>query len=616
MVLNPKKKQESIPLVTKETPSINHGGTDSSSVDSSPEHHAPNSNPHASESHAHWESDHPLHRRAYTQILIFQSLISVAFLAVQENIVLYCTEVLFYVDGGAPKMIEVYAALVPCLPVFGGLLADIYAGRYKMIKIGAFTTLAGLLLLTFDIIPFENWFARSISIEAKRGIFIFGFTVMFLGFAGYGANVGPFAARQVEQAGEKAVRTLFHWFYWSTTLGLAIALPIADYVDRVINFGVGFAILTVSLVIGIVVLMCLGSDYVEVQPQRDALFRVFKIIYQGIRNRVISSQQEERETDSSRERPDGTLDYAKQEHGGSYCRLNVDQVKHLLKTLPAFHTVTIYAIVYYFMTIIYYEQFKRLNPYLGDIGESVHLPNVTFELYSTGVVLLFTPIFCYLYPWLEKKGVKVTPLRRIGVGVFFCLLSVLSACLVEVHRKVVMADGGTFPNPVGNTTYEASTLSCFTLVPQFTFGGLAQAFVRVAGLEFAYLEGPDNLKGFSTGLYILMSGVGSYILAKILILLINAMSYASPWYTSEINDGHMQYFFLVLVGVQLFDLIYLGLICRKYEYAHWRERAVREGAFPDVVPGNDPVTSGYAVVPDTSASDTDGSPARGAEGAA
>ena len=46
----------------------------------------------------------------------------------------------------------------------------------------------------------------------------------------------------------------------------------------------------------------------------------------------------------------------------------------------------------------------------------------------------------------------------------------------------------------------------------------------LAGLEFAYFEAQDSLKGFVMGLYILMSGVGSYILAKILVSIVNAAS--------------------------------------------------------------------------------------------
>ncbi len=56
-------------------------------------------------------------------------------------------------------------------------------------------------------------------------------------------------------------------FYWSTTFGLAVSLPIADYVERAFNFGVGFGILTILLIVGIVVLMSLRHDYVEIPPQ-------------------------------------------------------------------------------------------------------------------------------------------------------------------------------------------------------------------------------------------------------------------------------------------------------------------------------------------------------------
>ncbi|XP_033644420.1 solute carrier family 15 member 4-like [Asterias rubens] len=594
------KALENIPLVGSQFLTADHGGTGSS-----PE----NGRKGDYDDRAH-EPDHPLHRRAITHILFFETFISIAFLGVREAIVLYCINVLFYVDGGAPKMIDVYAAVVPCLPVFGGILADVLAGSFRMIKIGAFTTLAGVLLLTLDVVPFENWYARTISIQAKRGVFLVGFTAMFLGYGCYGANVGPFAARQVEQAGEKAVRTLFHWFYWSTTFGLAVSLPIADYVERAFNFGVGFGVLSALLIIGIIVLMSLRHDYVEIPPQRDALTNVVRIIFQSLKNRFSS-----KEVTDDKQKPKGTLDHSKQEFGGSFSRLKVDEVKHLLKTLPAFHTVTIYAVVYFFIIETYLEQYKRLNPYFGEIGNSGMMPNVFYPVYGSVVVLVLTPVLCYTYPWLQRKGFKITPLRRIGVGIFFSVLSVVSASLVEFRRKDVMSlDGGTFnlTDTVTGDVYRASTLHCGSQLPQFTFSGVAEAFIRVAGLEFAYLEGPDNLKGLSTGLYILMSGVGSYILARILVLIVNALSTASPWYVSEINDGHMEYFYLILAGVLLFDMLYLYLISRNYDYAHWRERAAQEGGYP----GNEAVTPGYSRVAETSSgSDADASPTRNIEGA-
>ncbi len=81
--------------------------------------------------------------RALIHILIFQALIFIVNHAVRENVVLYCTDVLLYREGSAPKMIEVYDAVSPALPVFGGLLADTLCRRYSVIVSGAFITLSG-----------------------------------------------------------------------------------------------------------------------------------------------------------------------------------------------------------------------------------------------------------------------------------------------------------------------------------------------------------------------------------------------------------------------------------------------------------------------------------------
>ena len=62
----------------------------------------------------------------------------------------------------------------------------------------------------------------------------------------------------------------------------------------------------------------------------------------------------------------------------------------------------------------YLEQYKRLNPYFGEIGNSGMMPNVFYPVYGSVVVLVLTPVLCYTYPWLQRKGFKITPLRRIG----------------------------------------------------------------------------------------------------------------------------------------------------------------------------------------------------------
>ena len=42
------------------------------------------------------------------------------------------------------------------------------------------------------------------------------------------------------------------------------------------------------------------------------------------------------------------------------------------------------------------------------------IPSITFGVYSQACILIFTPFLWWLYHILEKYGVRVTPLRRIG----------------------------------------------------------------------------------------------------------------------------------------------------------------------------------------------------------
>lgn len=47
----------------------------------------------------------------------------------------------------------------------------------------------------------------------------------------------------------------------------------------------------------------------------------------------------------------------------------------------------------------------------------------------------------------------------------------------------------------------------------------------------------------------------------------NFYNLADPWYPPEINDGHLNYYFLVLTGMSLANLIIFCLIEKGYEGA-------------------------------------------------
>ena len=92
---------------------------------------------------------------------------------------LYCTDVLLYREGGAPKMIEVYDAVSPALPVFGGLLADTLCRRYSVIVSGAFITLFGKYLFNvFSFVCFLLFFFFFVLCFCLVFLFVFPVTKM------------------------------------------------------------------------------------------------------------------------------------------------------------------------------------------------------------------------------------------------------------------------------------------------------------------------------------------------------------------------------------------------------------------------------------------------------
>ena len=59
----------------------------------------------------------------------------------------------------------------------------------------------------------------------------------------------------------------------------------------------------------------------------------------------------------------------------------------------------------------------------------------------------------------------------------------MCAGIVEAQRKRMMPTGEPIINEFANQSYNASELNALIQFPQLTFGGLAEALVRIAGTK-------------------------------------------------------------------------------------------------------------------------------------
>jgi len=112
--------------------------------------------------------------------------------------------------------------------------------------------------------------------------------------------------------------------------------------------------------------------------------------------------------------------------------------------------------------------------------------------------MLLVPLTTYgLYPWLERHGIRFTPLRRIGTGLVLTATSFIGVALIQ--RAL---EGGARP-------------SVLWQVGPYLVLTLGEILVSITGLEFAYTQAPLRMKGTIMSLWLLTTFAGNFVVVLV-----------------------------------------------------------------------------------------------------
>ncbi len=112
------------------------------------------------------------------------------------------------------------------------------------------------------------------------------------------------------------------------------------------------------------------------------------------------------------------------------------------------------------------------------------------------LVLVLIPLFsAWLYPWLERRGLRVTPLRKMGAGMFLATLSFAASAVLQE-----LIDAGGRPHAL------------WQVVP-YLFLTASEVLVSVTALEFAYTQAPASMKSAIMSLWYVTIAAGSLLTA-------------------------------------------------------------------------------------------------------
>jgi POT family proton-dependent oligopeptide transporter len=114
------------------------------------------------------------------------------------------------------------------------------------------------------------------------------------------------------------------------------------------------------------------------------------------------------------------------------------------------------------------------------------------------MVMVLIPLTNLLvFPWLEKRGWSPTPLRRMTAGMFIAGISYAMVGTIQV-----VLDGGT-------------QLSVLWQTGPYLVLTLAEVLVSATGLEFAYSQAPQSMKGVIMSLWNLTVTIGNLLVAAL-----------------------------------------------------------------------------------------------------
>ncbi|CAL9135124.1 unnamed protein product, partial [Musa textilis] len=522
-------------------------------------------------------------------IMANEVLERVASFGLHANMIVYLTKTYHMPPAAGTIVLFIWGAASNFTPIFGAFVSDSCLGRFRVIAIGSFVSLIGMVLLWLTaVVPgaqppvcgHANDDCASPT-SSQLALLFAAFAVMSVGSGGVRPCSLAFGADQLDQKGapqnERTLQTFFNWYYASVGLSIIVAVTVIVYVQDHKGWAVGFGVPVVLMAIS-TALFLLGSPfYIKFKANKSTLAGLAQVIVVSLKNRhivlppdtthvrfhkkkvskltvptkklrflnkacVIRNQEEDLN-------PDGTASNA-----WNLCTVEqVEVLKSVVRVLPIWSSGIMVAVV------ISQYSFPVLQAGTMDrhIGSKFQIPAGSFVVFSIITLTLWVAIYDRLVvPPLSKitgrpRGFSLR--QRMGIGQVLSCMATAAAAVTEGARRRRAIEQGLANDPQGMVN-----MSAMWLVPQNCLTGLAEALNLIGQLEFYYSEFPRSMASVAVSLLTLGLGFGNLV-GSVITALVNKISGAdggASWLDRNINKGHLDYYYWILTLLGIVNIFY------------------------------------------------------------
>ena len=190
------------------------------------------------------------------------------------------------------------------------------------------------------------------------------------------------------------------------------------------------------------------------------------------------------------------------------------------------------------------RQAQRMDLNLPLLGEV--LPSQIQSLNPLMVMILIPFTNFMMYPWLEKMGIAMTPLRRMTIGMLMASVAFAVVALIQGWID----------------TSDANSVTVVWQVIPYLIMTLAEVMVSITGLEFAYTQAPKAMKSTIMGFWLLSVALGNKFVAVM----------------STFENLELVNFFWLFTGLMAAAGLLFGLFSLFYRYKDYTQDEAAEAA--------------------------------------
>lgn len=140
------------------------------------------------------------------------------------------------------------------------------------------------------------------------------------------------------------------------------------------------------------------------------------------------------------------------------------------------------------------------------------IPNNLMQNFDPIAILIAVPVLDRIvYPLLRKHHIRFLPITRITVGFFVSSLAMMYAAIVQdlIYKAPPCYKSPLCELSAVDGVRQGNKVHIAIQAPAYMFIGLAEVFLSVSGLEYAYMKAPERLKSFVQSLFLLTNAFGA-----------------------------------------------------------------------------------------------------------